>query len=235
MNKIKLVLRVRFVKILHESSEESWVFTSRAEFKGMVRRVESPKRVILLLHGLGQRGKRIYRKLLAHLPSDALIIAPNGPFPIPRQKEGRSDFGRSWYFYDKHERAYFISMDLSIYWLRDLLKIENPMKLPVTIIGFSQGGYMSPHVGLAIPETQLVIGLACEFRSNFIHKSPPFKLIAIHGELDDIVTPGAQKSEIDSLKMKGIEIDYHLIPNTGHEITTEMAKMVNSLLEAHGE
>ncbi len=235
MNKIKLVLRVRFLKILHESSEESWCFTSRAEFKGMVRRVESPKRVILLLHGLGQRGKRIYRKLLAHLPSDALIIAPNGPFPIPRQKEGKTDFGHSWYFYDKHEGSYFISMDLSIHWLRDLLKIENPLRLPVTIIGFSQGGYMSPHVGMAIPETQLVIGLACEFRSNFIHQMPSFKLIAVHGELDEIVAPSAQKSEIDSLKMIGIEIDYHLIPNTGHEITTEMAKMVNSLLEAYGK
>jgi predicted esterase len=126
-------------------------------------------------------------------------------------------------------------MDLSIHWLRDLLKIENPTKLPVTIIGFSQGGYMSPHVGFAIPETKLVIGLACEFRSNFIHQLPSFKLIAVHGELDDIVTPSAQKSEIDSLKIKGIEIDYHLIPSTGHEITTEMAKVVNSLLEAYGK
>ena len=235
MNKIKLVLRVRFLKILHESSEESWVFKSRAEFKGLVKRVESPKRVILLLHGLGQRGKRIYRKLLAQLPSDALIIAPNGPFPIPRQKEGRADFGHAWYFYDKHQGSYFVPMDLSIHWLKDLLKIENPTHLPVTIIGFSQGGYMSPHVGLAIPETQLVIGLACEFRSNLIHKSPTFKLIALHGELDEIVTPGAQKSAIDLLKMKGIEVDYHLIPNTGHEITTEMAKVVNSLLEAYGK
>ena len=87
MNKIKLVLRVRFLKILHESSEESWVFNSRAEFKGLVKRVESPKRVILLLHGLGQRGKRIYRKLLAQLPSDALIIAPNGPFPFLVKKK----------------------------------------------------------------------------------------------------------------------------------------------------
>ncbi len=201
----------------------------------MVRRVESPKRVILLLHGLGQRGKRIYRKLLAQLPSDALIIAPNGPYPIPRQKEGRTDFGHSWYFYDKHEKSYFISMDLSVHWLKDLVKIENTNKLPVTIIGFSQGGYMSPHVGLAIPETQLVIGLACEFRSNLIHQSPPFKLIAVHGEEDEVVSPESQKFEIESLKMKGIVVDYHLVSNSAHEITTEMASVVHSLLENYGK
>lgn len=234
MNKIKLVLRVSFLKILHESREEKWVFTSRAEFKGMARRVESPQSVILLLHGLGQRGKRIYRKLLAHLPHDALIIAPNAPFPIPRQKEGRTDYGHSWYFYDKVEKSYFTSMDLSIQWLKDLLILENPKKLPVTIIGFSQGGYLSPHVGFAIPETKLVLGLACEFRSHFLTQAPLFKMIALHGELDEIVYPNAQQGEIELLKMRNINVDFHLIPETGHDISSEMANLIRILMESYG-
>jgi predicted esterase len=234
MNKIKLVLRVRFLKILHESREENWVFTSRAEFKGMARRVESPQSVILLLHGLGQRGKRIYRKLLAYLPHDALIIAPNAPFPLPRQKEGRTDYGHSWYFYDKVEKSYFTSMDLSIQWLKDLLILENPTKLPVSIIGFSQGGYLSPHVGLAIPETKLVLGLSCEFRSHFLTREPPFKMIALHGELDEIVSPSSQRTEIELLKMRNINIDFHLIAETGHDISSEMASLIRTLMETHG-
>lgn len=225
---------MRFLKILHESREEKWVFTSRAEFNGMARRVESPQRVILLLHGLGQRGKRIYRKLLAHLPLDALIIAPNAPFPLPRQKEGRTDYGHSWYFYDKAQKSYFTTMDLSIQWLKDLLLLENPTKLPVSIIGFSQGGYLSPHVGLSIPETKLVIGLACEFRSQFLIEAPPFKMIALHGELDEIVSPSSQLAEIELLKMKKINVDFHLIPETGHDISSEMAKLIRILMETHG-
>lgn len=224
-----------FVKILHEAREENWTFKSRAELKGMVRRVQSPKSVILLLHGLGQRGKRIYRKLLAQLPQDALILAPNGPFPIPKQKEGRTDFGHSWYFYDKENKSYFVTMDISINWLRDLLILENPSKLPVTIIGFSQGGYMSPHVGNAIPETQLVLGIACEFRSEYLDKRPSFKLTAIHGECDEIVPYQLQVKEIESLKTKGIPVDIHLVAEANHEITTDMAKLIQTLLEPYGK
>jgi predicted esterase len=216
------------VKNLQELREEKWQFTSFAQLEGVVRRVENPSEVILLLHGLGERGKRIYRKLLSVLPKDSLVIAPNGPFPIPRNKEGRIDFGHSWYFYDKSEKKYFINQDLAKFWLRDLLKIENPNSLPVTIIGFSQGGYLAPLAGKEIKETKLVVGLACEFRTTLIHEKLPFPMIAIHGDEDKIISPEMAKHEISLLKELGIEVPFHLVKG-GHEITQEMAKLVGDL------
>jgi predicted esterase len=222
------------VKNLQELREEKWQFTSFAQLEGVTRRVENPSSVILLLHGLGERGKRIYRKLLSHLPKDALIIAPNGPFPIPRNKENKIDFGHSWYFYDKIEKKYFINQDLAKFWLRDLLKIENPESLPVTIIGFSQGGYLAPLAGKEIPETKLIIGLACEFRTTLIHEKLPFEMIAIHGEEDEVITPTMAKNEISLLKNIGIDVGFHSVKG-GHEITTEMASLVGDLLEKYGK
>ena len=222
------------MKNLQEHQEETWTFQSFAELKGIVRRVERPDHVILLLHGLGERGKRIYRKLLSHLPSNALIIAPNAPFPIPR-KEGQSDYGHSWYFYDKAQQEYFISQDLAKYWLRDLLKLENSQGLPVFIIGFSQGGYLAPLVAQEIPETKLVIGLACEFRAHLIMKKPTFKLIGLHGKNDDVVSPQSAILQNEYLDRKGIPVEFYLVDQTAHEISTNMAKEVKRLLETHGK
>ncbi|MFP5387139.1 MAG: alpha/beta hydrolase [Bacteriovoracia bacterium] len=223
------------MKILQETREEKWQFTSYAELQGIKRQVTHPAEVILLLHGLGERGKRIFRKLLPYLPEDALILAPNGPFPIPRNKEGRMDFGHSWYFYDKFEQKYFVTQDLARYWLRDLLKIENPDSLPVTIIGFSQGGYLAPLAGSEIKETKLIIGLACEFRTTLIHTPPPFPLHAVHGEDDEIVTMKSALNEIESLKKIGIGVDFHSVKNAGHEITPAMGKVVATILRSYGK
>jgi predicted esterase len=222
------------LKNLQERQEETWTFQSFAELKGIVRRVERPQELILLLHGLGERGKRIYRKLLSSLPENALVLAPNAPFPIPR-KEGKNDFGYSWYFYDKVAQEYFIRQDLAKFWLRDLVKLENPNRLPVTIVGFSQGGYLAPVVAQEIPECKLVVGLSCEFRTHLITKKPEFKLIALHGKNDSIVSPNSAKVQIESLEKKGISIDFHLIDDTAHEISANMAKHIQFILETNGK
>lgn len=223
------------MKILQEMTEEKWQFTSFAQMEGVIRRVEKPQEVILLLHGLGERGKRIYRKLLPYLPKNALVLAPNAPFPIPRHKEGRMDFGHSWYFYDKFERKYFINQDLAKYWLRDLLKLENPQGLPVTIIGFSQGGYLAPLAGLEIKETKLIIGLGCEFRTSLIQEKLPFPMHAIHGEKDEVITPASALGEIKKLKNLGINVEWHTVSDAAHEISGSMGLMVKSILEKHGK
>lgn len=223
------------MKKLQETKEEKWQFSSFAEMAGVIRRGENPVEVYLLLHGLGERGKRIFRKLSPILPANSIVIAPNGPFPLERKKEGRIDYGHSWYFYDKLERRYFINQDLAKFWLRDLLLIENPNKLPVTIIGFSQGGYLAPLVGREIKETKLIMGLACEFRTTLIHERPPFTMIGVHGEDDEIVTLKSSLHELNLLKEKGIDVDFHTVKNTKHEISSDMVTVIKTLLETYGK
>lgn len=222
------------MKNLQETQEQKWQFQSAAELSGVIRKVPQPDSIVLLLHGLNERGKRIYRKLLPYLPKNAIVIAPNGPFPLPRQKDGRLSYGHAWYFYNKLEQCYFIDQTLAKNWLRDLVKYENPEKLPVTIIGFSQGGYLAPLVGEEIPETNLVIGLACEFRTTLIKKIPAFKMIAIHGTEDEIVRIEPAKKEIQTLNEQGHKIDFHSVSGT-HEINSEMTKIIQNILEEHGK
>jgi predicted esterase len=221
------------LKNLHETKQEKWQFTSFAQLQGVTRRVDKPSEIFLLLHGLGERGKRIFRKLLPYIPQEALIIAPNGPFPLSRNKENKIDLGHSWYFYDKFEEKYLINQDLAKFWLRDLMRIENPTSLPVTIIGFSQGGYLAPLVGKEIAETKLIIGLACEFRATLISEKLPFLMTAIHGENDEIVPIKFAKNEIEVLKKIGINVDFHSVQG-GHQFTSEMGELIRKIVGKHG-
>ncbi len=224
----------KILKKLQDTKEENWQFSSIAKMSGVIRRAEAPREIILLLHGLGERGKRIFRKLSSYLPEDATVLAPNAPFPIERNRENKLDFGHSWYFYDKFEKTYFINQDLAKFWLRDLVRQENPNNLPVTIIGFSQGGYLSPLVGYVIPETKLIIGISCEFRTVLFHEKVPYKMVAIHGEDDEIVPMQMALTEIEKLRPMGIEVDFYGFQKAAHTITSDMGKKIQSIMEEHG-
>lgn len=177
----------------------------------------------------------MYRKLLPYLPGDAIIIAPNGPFPLPRVKEHKIDYGYAWYFYDKFERKYLINQDLPKSWIKEIVELNNPLNLPVTIIGFSQGGYLAPMVGKVIKNTRLVIGIGCEFRHHLVDAPLDFVMEAIHGKNDETIPATDALNEIALLKNKNIKSGWHLIDETGHEITIGVGNKVKELVEAYGK
>jgi predicted esterase len=220
------------LKILQDSKEESWHLPAKFHLTGIERRPDSPKSVILLLHGLDERGLRIYRKLIKFLPEDSYVLAPNAPFPLPRMKADRIDLGYTWYFYDKFTQSYQVDQSFSLSLLQSLLAQANPENLPVTIIGFSQGGYLAPLVGFQEKNTRQVIGIGCEFRNHFFSTPPHYKLFALHGASDSVIPADHAKNEIDLLANKGINVSWHPIHSAKHEITREMGQEVQKILES---
>jgi len=223
------------LKRLQDTEDVRWQFQALAVMDGVIKEVENPRQVILLLHGFNERGRRIFRRLLPYLPSDATIIAPNGPFPLPRQKEDRLDFGYAWYFFDKHQQKYLINQDLPKSWLKGLLQQKGLDSIPLTIIGFSQGGYLAPLLGYDLPQTEVVIGIGCEFRPHLVTSNPNFKLIAIHGGKDEIIAPQSALNDIEKLREKGIHCAWNLLPDTGHEINSQVGIVIQEILEQHGK
>ncbi len=223
------------MKSLQEFEEKRYELKALAVFDGVERSPDHPDQVILLLHGLHERGLRIYRKLVKFLPPSALILAPNAPFPLPREKNGVSEYGYCWYFYDRANRNYYLDQTLAVSWLTEFLASKNISHLPLTIIGFSQGGYLAPILGHAIPQTKLVIGLGCEFRDNLVDDGIKFPLIGLHGANDFIVRVEHSKAEAGKLSSKNLPVKWESIPETGHEISELMGKRVMSLLEEYGK
>jgi predicted esterase len=223
------------VKNLQDLEEDRWLFQSFALMDGTVRKVEHPQEIILLLHGYNERGRRIFRKLLPYLPKEALILAPNGPFPLPRPKEDRLDFGFAWYFFDRFKKTYLINQDLPKNWLREFVRQNNPDHLPLTIIGFSQGGYLAPLAGLLLPETKLVVGLGCEFRSPLLPQICPFPLVGLHGEQDEVISPASSQKEAEVLQQRGFDCEWFLIHDCKHEVNANAGLKVQAILEKYGK
>lgn len=223
------------LKNLQENSEVSRKLSALLTLQTVERRPENPKSIILLLHGLDERGRRIYRKLLKYLPADSYVLAPNAPFPLPRQKSDRVDYGYSWYFYDKFQQIYHVDQTLALSLLHNLLKEINGQELPLTIIGFSQGGYLAPLLGYQEKTTRHIIGIGCEFRTRFFPHSPAFTLDAVHGEADTIIPPDMAKKEIELLKEKNITVQWHPVTGAKHEISSDMGLTVQKILEQYGE
>lgn len=218
------------MKILQENEQ-------RIEIKSLVQMdltsyiPENPKSIILLLHGLSEKGKRIYRKLLPFLPQDAIILAPNAPFPIQRESAFGLSYGFSWYFYDAKNRQYFLDQKMSRSALDEILKIYNPDTLPLTIIGFSQGGYLAPLVGMDQTATKLVIGLGCEFRDTLIQSKLHFPLVGIHGADDNIISPESSLESFNKIKHLSPDAEWLSLPDTKHEVSAIMGQKVSDILE----
>ena len=130
------------------------------------------------------------------LPSDGEILAPNGPFPLPgrfplSEKRDEQQFVKSfaWYFYDRATRRFFIDYTIPARLLGNLIKERD--ELPLTIIGYSQGGYLSLFAAQEIPHCDHIIGINGSWRDD---KLPPsttlnLRIDSINGEEDKVVDP----------------------------------------------
>lgn len=180
---------------------------------------DDAKKIILLLHGYGERGKTIFKKLKSVLPGDAKIICPNGPFPMPKKTNDGFKMSYAWYFFDPITEKFFIDYDLPAYLLEQFFKAKGYDKLPLTIIGYSQGGYLAPFVGQRLEQTSHVVGINCRFRHDMLKNNFAFRLDAINGSIDDLVDPDQAEKSFYVLKKKGINGEFYKIDGEGHEIT----------------
>jgi predicted esterase len=185
----------------------------------------------LLLHGFNESGEKVYKRVAPLLPKDALILSPNGNFPLPIKKadEGYTvNFG--WYFYDNSSNNYFIDYDLPSEILINLIKELGLEKKKLYIIGYSQGGYLSPFVALKHGNVEKVIGMACVFRHKMFDSSPDFSMVAIHGKEDLMVSFEGQKTSVEEMRAKNIDIEFVELKDSGHRLDDAFKKALSENL-----
>ena len=119
---------------------------------------KDPKELFLLLHGFSQRGESLLKKLLPILPKDAAILSPNAPFPAPFKTDSGYLEAYAWYFYLAKENKFVIPPGPAIKALKNLITKLGYEKLPLTIIGFSQGGYLENGSGVIAVVAPLIGG-----------------------------------------------------------------------------
>ena len=185
----------------------------------------------LLLHGFNETGQIVHNRISPLLPKEALILAPNGNFPLPVKKadDGYTvNFG--WYFYDNSSNSYFIDYDLPSEILINLLKELGLEKKKLYIIGYSQGGYLAPFVAQKHDNVQKVIGMACVFRHKMFDSIPSFPMVAIHGKEDLMVSFEGQKTSVNEMRAKNIDIEFVELKDSGHRLDDAFKKAISEYL-----
>lgn len=189
------------------------------------------KEVWLLLHGYSESAQHIVKRLSPIIPSNVNVLAPNGPFPLPKKTQSTTKLGFAWYFYDNTNDHYFIDFTISCEIIENLLKELNLHELPLRIIGYSQGGYLAPFAGLHLKKTFHALGINSSTRVDFINEEGlNFCFDQVHGAEDEFVDIQLAKQRFDKLAEKGNPGCFEIVENQSHYLSKDYLNPINSLI-----
>ena len=196
----------------------------------------APKRLIVLLHGFEQRAEKILEPLRSVLPESASILAPNGPFPLPRRAPTTPGtppewhVGHSWYFYDMKARRFAIGMEPAIALITAAIEAVGHADTDKVVIGFSQGGWLAPVLAYHLKCVKQVIGIGCEYARE---RTPPpvsFRIDGVHGDRDGVVPVEGARVSHQRLLATGVHGRFIEIPGSGHAFEPGVIAAVQELL-----
>lgn len=191
----------------------------------------TPKRVFLLLHGYLLNGEYILKTLKDSLPDNSLIIAPNGPFLVPVKKNEGYKAKYAWYFFDPAQKNFYVDFEPGGKYLKNILERYNTSNLPVTVIGYSQGGYLAPRVANHIKEIDTIIGLACVFRNNRFEFNEQVSYSQINAKNDLIVDINGAKEEFSKLSEQKNKGQFIELENSAHRLDDDYFIALKSLID----
>lgn len=189
-----------------------------------------PKRVYLLLHGYLLDGEFMFEKLKDSLPKNCAIIAPDGPLLVPVKKGDKYSSRYSWYFFDPHTKEYFVQMDPAVDYLKQILERLNLSNIPITVIGYSQGGYLAAKASELLTDVDTVIGVACKFRNEKFEFRQRTMLHQINCHDDLVVDYPDARAEFDKLRERGNLGQFISLNNIGHRLDSTYLSELKKLI-----
>lgn len=184
----------------------------------------------LLLHGYGESSYHINKRMREVIPDHVAVLAPNGPYPIPQQTQSAKKLGFAWYFYDREKDQYFIDFSIACSLIQKLIQSLNLEYLPLRIIGYSQGGYLTPFLALQLKQTFHAIGVNSSTRVDFIKKEFHFRFDQINGNEDEFVDPYIAKERFDKLKQFKNMGQFYLLDQETHYFSNGFLPTIKDII-----
>ncbi len=187
--------------------------------------------VVVLLHGYGGDGKDISTLTLSwkrHMPN-TIFICPNGHEICPINPSGYQ-----WFDLSKDDPYYILNETLKAEkkineFLSEVKEEYNINNKEIILSGFSQGCMMSINVGLTAEQAfKCIIGFSgkiINIENLKMRKKNFTSTLLIHGDQDDIVSPTHLLEAKDFLLREKVNVETHLIKNSGHHIPTDASSI----------
>jgi len=195
------------------------------------------KNAVILLHGYGGDGKDISMLTLnwkRFLPN-TIFLCPNG-----HEKCAINPAGYQWFDLTKDDPEYILdqSKKAEIKLKQFIEEIKNEYSLKnsqICLSGFSQGCMMSINLGLTSSENyNCIIGFSGKLinpKDLVKRKTSSTKMLLIHGDKDDVVSPTFLLEAKDFLIRNDIEIETKMIKNCEHHIPVEASSVALSYIK----
>jgi phospholipase/carboxylesterase len=198
-----------------------------------------PRRLVLLLHGLGADGNDLIglAPYFAQALPDCAFVSPHAPFPCDM-----APYGQQWFSLQDRSPATMLAgvqaaapiLDGFITAERDRLGLADRN---VALLGFSQGTMMSLYV--AVRRVQPIAGIvgysgslvAPQLLATEVRSKPP--VLLVHGEADQIVPFQAMGAAATALKAAGVPVTSLARPGLPHSIDEEGIAAGIEFLESH--
>jgi len=189
------------------------------------------KHAVILLHGYGGDGKDISMLTLnwkRFLPN-AIFLCPNA-----HEKCEINPAGYQWFDLTKNDIEYVLehSKKAEIKLKKFIEEVKNEYSLKnsqICLSGFSQGCMMSINLGLTSSENYSCIvgfsGKVINQEDIIKRKTSSTKMLLIHGDKDEVVSPTFLLEAKDFLIRNNIKIETKIIKNCDHHIPVEASSI----------
>ena len=194
------------------------------------------KHAVILLHGYGGDGKDISMLTLnwkRFLPN-TIFLCPNG-----HEKCEIIPTGYQWFDLTRDDPEYILeqSIKAEIKLKQFIEEVKNEYNLnnsQIVLSGFSQGCMMSINLGLTSSENyNCIIGFSGKIINSedlTKRKTSSTKMLLIHGDKDEVVSPTFLLEAKDFLIRNNVEVETKMIENCEHHIPVEASSIaLNSI------
>lgn len=198
------------------------------------------KPLIVYLHGKGQNIPLFERQVKSMMQLNAYHLFIQGPYADFELTISKEKWGYSWYLYNGRQGSFVKSLEYTAEFIQEI--IDHVIKFikvsRLCVVGYSMGGYMAGYFGTSRwKHTNELIVINGRIKTELLSTKWPNlkhqKVLGIHGLKDEVVSPDAQKEQIQKMVNKGIEAEFIGV-NEGHKLSAVMIKKAMDWLKKQG-
>ncbi len=177
--------------------------------------------LLIFFHGFADSSSAFLKRAYPDPNNKYEVLAINGPFPIPQNKDGIWKPAFGWYFSDFSNNTTYIHPQVAAKAVNDLLTHLNLQNRRKILIGFSQGAFFVPHLLPYLTKVERIVAIGAAYRPQDYPPVLDTVVDAIHGSDDEIITFKSAFTSFQSLKAKNPRGEFVEFKDMRHTMNTE--------------